>query len=347
MPMITVVLPCYNVEMYVDKCLDSLLCAYEKCKTVYADFFLEVIAVDDGATDKTGLICDQYASKFPDIIRVVHQANTGLGGARNVGLSGCKGVYVAFVDSDDAVSEEYFVKLFDVIQTNHPDAICFGFKSVTSQGELVTSRDLCAKKLIEVDASSARAVWSHIGNAFAWNVCLKRSVIAATRFENITPGEDVLFTTEVMKSVKNFVVLENVLYKYLQRSGSLMHKRSISSKQIASATYSTRRRIELLADWPFRQYVGVSVHKMLSNTYIGLIGTLLEGVSERDVTKAWDIYVSEGVRAYSVENVTGGYSYLWQRLIFSTRSKIFWRIGLFLPWIIKCKIAQFIKIGGC
>ncbi|MDY6022735.1 MAG: glycosyltransferase family 2 protein, partial [Sodaliphilus sp.] len=98
MKKLTVVVPCYNVEDYLCRCLDSLV----HQDIPESDY--EVIAVDDGSTDSTGEICDRYAKDYPQV-KVMHQTNRGLGAARNAGLDLARGKYLLFVDADDFMVE--------------------------------------------------------------------------------------------------------------------------------------------------------------------------------------------------------------------------------------------------
>ena len=100
---ISVIVPIYNVEPYLHRCVDSLLLQ------TYQDF--ELILIDDGSTDNCGMICDEYAA-LDDRIRVIHKLNGGLSDARNVGLEIATGEYIAFVDSDDWVARDYLECLF-------------------------------------------------------------------------------------------------------------------------------------------------------------------------------------------------------------------------------------------
>ena len=105
--LITVIVPIYNVELYLRKCIDSI--------TGQSYKNLEIILVDDGSQDKCGLICDEYAEK-DSRVRVIHKENGGLSDARNAALDVMKGEYVTFIDSDDYVATEYISYLYDLIK---------------------------------------------------------------------------------------------------------------------------------------------------------------------------------------------------------------------------------------
>ena len=90
--LLSIIVPVYNVEMYLKRCVDSIL------KQDYDN--MEIILVDDGSTDSSGVICDQYASNYKNV-KVIHKKNGGLSDARNFGLDNCRGQYISFIDSDD------------------------------------------------------------------------------------------------------------------------------------------------------------------------------------------------------------------------------------------------------
>ena len=114
--LITIIIPVYNVEPYIHRCLDSVI------NQTYKN--LEIILIDDGSTDKSGSICDEYKKKDSRII-VIHQKNQGVSAARNAGLDICKGEYISFIDSDDYVDKKFAEKLINNIQTYKTDiAIC-------------------------------------------------------------------------------------------------------------------------------------------------------------------------------------------------------------------------------
>ena len=115
-PLISVIVPIYKVEKYLTICVDSLL------RQSYGN--LEIILVDDGSPDECPAICDQYQNK-DNRIKVIHKKNGGLSDARNAGLDIAQGEYVAFVDSDDFIDEDYICKLYDALQQNRASiAVC-------------------------------------------------------------------------------------------------------------------------------------------------------------------------------------------------------------------------------
>lgn len=106
-PLISVIVPCYNVEEYLPKCIESIL------NQTYRN--LEILLVDDGSPDNCGRICDEYAAK-DSRIRIIHKKNGGLSDARNAALDVMTGEYVTFIDSDDYVSDDYVEYLYKIIK---------------------------------------------------------------------------------------------------------------------------------------------------------------------------------------------------------------------------------------
>ena len=118
-PILSVIIPIYNSARYLPQCLDSVIASVS---TGNGD--IEMILVDDGSTDGCSEICDSYAQKYP-FIRCVHQNNAGVSAARTAGLGLANGDYIAWIDSDDTVAEDWFPQIYDIISREAPDAIVF------------------------------------------------------------------------------------------------------------------------------------------------------------------------------------------------------------------------------
>ena len=118
---ISVIVPVYNVEEYLERCVDSIL------RQTYTN--LEVILVDDGSTDNCPQICEQYAS-FDKRVRVIHQSNGGLFAARNAGIDAAKGEYLSFIDSDDFISEDMYTSLYGNLKKYDADIAACGMERI-------------------------------------------------------------------------------------------------------------------------------------------------------------------------------------------------------------------------
>lgn len=202
----SLIVPLYNREDTIRACLDSLL------SQTLQDF--EIIIVDDGATDSSGLIADEYAQAY-DKIRVIHKQNGGLSSARNAGMEIACGEYLLFPDSDD----EYKSNLLQEIDKFYgKDLIVFGFDTVyekkveTKQicSEDISSDNLSvAKCLIEIENSGAFNV--------AWNKAYKKQLIDELLFEDLMPAEDLVFNCNYYKKVCSVGVLSQTLYSYIRK----------------------------------------------------------------------------------------------------------------------------------
>ena len=128
-PLISVIVPIYNVEQYLENCINSIL------NQTYRN--LEVILVDDGSPDNCGGICDLYSDKDPRI-KVIHKQNGGLSDARNKGLDAATGEYLAFVDSDDTILPEMIDKLYQRIVIDQSDLAFCGYQQVNQKGDVLS-----------------------------------------------------------------------------------------------------------------------------------------------------------------------------------------------------------------
>ena len=142
MPKVTVVVPVFNVEKYLHQCIESLL------NQTYRN--LEIILVDDGSTDNSGVICDQYRQK-DQRIKVIHKCNQGLGFARNSGMKETTSDYITFMDSDDYADEDMIEELMRPIIDENADTVIGGFKKVNDEKKIlfIDKNEYCLFSMIE------------------------------------------------------------------------------------------------------------------------------------------------------------------------------------------------------
>lgn len=113
---ISVIVPVYNTEKYLQSCIDSILAQRQ--------YICEIILMDDGSTDQCPAICDEYARLWPDLVAVIHQANQGSSVARNCAIDRAKGMYLSFIDSDDYIEPDMYERLLNQIENNSADMAC-------------------------------------------------------------------------------------------------------------------------------------------------------------------------------------------------------------------------------
>lgn len=220
----SVVIPVYNVADYLRGCIDSVLA--NDCGDC------EIILVDDGSTD--GLcpgICDEYGTNFPELIRVIHQENMGLGGARNTGLEAACGEYLLFVDSDDTIAPDTLDKLSAAVDSSGADIIAFNLYSDDGAGNLtplkanhfLADEPFCLEGRPEFLLSLPSA-WSR-----AW----KRELFLSSgvRYPSRVWYEDIRTSTKLFALAKSIFTIDDCLYRYLQRPGSIMNSGALERNQ--------------------------------------------------------------------------------------------------------------------
>lgn len=214
--LISVAVAVYNIEPYLERAVDSILAQ------TYRN--LEVILVDDGATDKSGAICDAYAEKDPRV-RVIHQKNGGLDAARNTGIEAARGEYIAFVDGDDWIDPQMYEHMLSAIRQQDADlAVCRYrciYKDHTKDGSqdrlaVFEGQQILEQYLLEDDKFL-------IQNA-GWNKLYKRSLIGELRFPHCL-YEDMPYTIRLLARPARSVYLDRAYYNYVcDRSESIMNR---------------------------------------------------------------------------------------------------------------------------
>jgi glycosyltransferase EpsJ len=216
MPKFSVVIPVYNAEMYLDRCLHSLLIQN------YDDY--EIILIDDGSTDKSGQICDLYAKENSNI-RVIHGENEGLGIARNKGMRKSRGEYIVFVDNDDYVEENYFEILSESVRKGY-DVITFSYNIIGQQdkqrppvygckreGECcILTRKEIEKRLLNTVEYASSDFW------FVWRRCYKTEFLLKNNIfydEKVRVGDDIIFNIKLYTFLNSMLLVNKVIYNYL------------------------------------------------------------------------------------------------------------------------------------
>lgn len=209
-PLISVVVPVYNVERYLEKCVDSLL------KQTYTN--LEIILVDDGSKDESGAICDAYSERYP-IVKTIHQANGGLSCARNTGTAAANGEYITFVDSDDYVFENYVSCLYSLIEKFGVDMSCARMtylKQVADQEETVKCYG--AKEMLESMCYRTDGI-----GISACAKLYKKELLMQHPFPQGMLFEDLATTHKIVDAAQRVAISSKQIYYVFQRQGSIRH----------------------------------------------------------------------------------------------------------------------------
>lgn len=219
--MISVIVPIYNVEDYLPRCLDSII------NQSFGD--LDIILIDDGSTDSSGKICEDYKTK-DQRVTVIHKENGGQYSARNMGLQQAKGDFVFMLDGDDAVHPQIIEILHEMLLSGDYDlAMCYGEKindvSLIPEKSREIIEDVPTKELTQdmLMQSLYSKGEGKLQFAVVWNKLYKRSVLENLSFVN-TYSEDTEFNNRVFLNVKKAIVTSQSLYYYIQRDNSALHQ---------------------------------------------------------------------------------------------------------------------------
>lgn len=248
LPLISIIIPVYNVEKYLRKCVESVIGQTLK--------EIEIILVDDGSSDNSGSICEEYA-KNDSRIKVIHKENGGVSSARNVGLDNAIGKYIMFVDADDSLEYNAAdIFLSYKISTNADLVICGYYRD----DEKVYFKGRRIKSLSKITAAEAVAGKFKYVMGFLWNKLFSKEIIdeAQIRFdETIAICEDSLFCQNYVANCNKIVCLNEILYHHSLNEDSTMHRKfSQNNVTVFSAyekiisycnkTYNNKKLNELL-----------------------------------------------------------------------------------------------------
>lgn len=228
--LISIVIPVYNVEEYLDRCIASVR------GQIYDN--LEIILVDDGSTDRSGIMCDEYA-RLDSRIKVIHKPNSGLSDARNEGLKHVTGTYIGFVDSDDWIEPQMYDMMYrGCIRENADIAICryntccegtpkqkgvdnISSDNISPDNITVLTRDELLDAYLEdrEDIIIYNSVWSKL---------FKAELVRGFVFPMGQNSEDIMYTTKAFCNAKRAVYIDGFFYNYvIDRQGSIMNEKRI------------------------------------------------------------------------------------------------------------------------
>lgn len=212
-PLVSIIVPIYNVESYLRRCLDSIV------NQTYTN--LEIILVDDGSPDNCPQICDEYAAKDNRIV-VIHRENGGLSDARNVGLDICKGEYISFVDSDDWVNERYIEALFNLTIKVDAD-IAIGEHEKIYNEQIYSSRIVEKKQILfPLEAIEVLFQRKYLSFILSWGKLYKKHLFDNVKFPKGRFHEDEFTSFILFYNANKIAYTSEILYYYYQRTDSIM-----------------------------------------------------------------------------------------------------------------------------
>lgn len=302
--LVSIIVPIYNVEKYLNKCIDSIL------NQTYKN--LEIILVDDNSPDNCPKICDEYA-KQDTRIKVIHKENGGLSSARNAGLDICTGEYIAFVDSDDYVEKDYILDLYKTIKDSNADISVCGFNKI----DLYTNKIIGVyqdKKFLYDDTTKFEFLFrdDHVTSVVAWNKLYRKEIFNNLKYPEGHIHEDEYIVYDLIKNTKNGIATtENVLYNYIIRNDSITGNQKITKKNF-DAFYCLEHRLQKMDN--HSKYYGMVVEQYFHSMLTMLIRT-------RKNKELYDLVLQEFKLKYK------GY----KKYIIKLKLKVFYNLLLVMP----------------
>ena len=241
---ISVIVPVYNVEQYLERCVDSII------NQTYKN--LEIILVNDGSTDNSGQLCDELAKK-DDRIRVIHKKNGGLSDARNTGINEAKSDLIGFIDSDDYIDEDMYEVLMNNLKDANADLSMCGHYDVYNNVPEVQVAD---KKIWELSSKDAikMVMEAKILSVTAVNKLYKKSLFSDLKFEIGKIAEDAFIMIKLLDKCNVVVATNEKKYYYVHRENSITTQKSSTKFLNVIEAYEQNRKI-ILEKYPELQDV--------------------------------------------------------------------------------------------
>ena len=234
--LISIIIPVYNVENYLDRCIKSVL------SQTYSE--IEILLVDDGSTDSSGELCDQYAG-ISTRVKVIHKENGGLSSARNAGMKAAAGNIISFIDSDDWIDSRFLEILYEELISNHAEiAGCRYIK--TSEDNLldntitVQNQKDFSRRIYSRDQAMSSLIRDSIKQV-VWNKIYRKEIIADIAFEEGKCHEDVFWSYQAFARINIYTEITYKGYYYFQRNNSIMGE-GYSLKRLDAVEAKCRRQ---------------------------------------------------------------------------------------------------------
>ena len=279
--LISIIVPIYNVQKYLVRCLESIR------NQTYTT--LEVLCIDDGSTDGSGLLADDYAD-LDSRFKVFHTKNRGVSAARNFGLDNISGEYVAFIDADDFVCNEYIERLYEVSQEKkvlHVISLPFDSEDGVVDKSIKNNSN---KKVTVLSIKREFDYTKPYAYGTVWGGIVHKSLVNDIRFiSEIYVGEDELFYAQLLKKNETIAILEEKLYIYM------IYKESASK-----GTYDERKKTNVLAwkmiEEKFNDYPRVFRNRLKARCCVTYLEELKKMLISNYKDKAWHALLLKNVR---------------------------------------------------
>lgn len=235
---VSVILPIYNVENYLKKCVDSIV------RQTYGN--LEIILVDDGSKDSCPDICDSLLES-DNRIKVIHKENGGLSSARNAGYKEATGDFLMYIDSDDSIKNDIVERCISAIEKDNSDIVIYGYEKTDENGNIFEvckwgNKTLNNREMVEYLYEGI----TQMSFGYAWNKLYRKSMLDKSQVladSKIIDREDLIYNLELMPYVNKVTYIDYAGYEYLQRGNSLLHNSNLA--RLSGIQYFVKRMKEI------------------------------------------------------------------------------------------------------
>ena len=239
MDLISVIVPVYKVEAYLDRCVQSIV------DQTYAN--LDIILVDDGSPDRCPQMCDKWA-KRDNRIRVIHKENGGLSDARNAGMQAASGTYIAFVDSDDWLELRCIEYLYQTAEINDCEIVGCAFRMTDGTNQEPVKPQYHVRRIVDRETAVSDLIDDKIRQV-VWNKLYKRALIESIPFEKGKCHEDEFWSYQVLGRITRYAEIDYAGYNYFQRADSIMG-RTYALQRLDVLEAKTQRQTYLRQNLP-------------------------------------------------------------------------------------------------
>ena len=291
-PLVSVVVPVYNIEKYVRKCLDSLLAqSYEK---------LEIVVVDDGSTDSSGVICDEMALGDKRM-KVFHKKNGGLSSARNYGIKKSKGKYICLVDGDDSVKRDFVKVMVQEAEEKDVDIVVCGYNEEIPKTETMSGREAAIRLLIQQKNM----------DVIAWNKMYKRGLFGVVQYPEGRNYEDSLTTYKLLAEAINVAYVGKSLYVYVERGGSITQNDKKDAKLIVREEAAREAIKYFVGDGELKEAAEIA----LLTAKLAFVDFAISGMINKKMGVEAREWIKKNAKKYSKNKYMNGKLILYLKLL--------------------------------
>lgn len=318
--MISVIVPVYNCENFLDKCVDSIV------RQTYKD--IEIILVDDGSVDRSAQICDMWSEKDARV-KVLHVPNGGAGRARNIALDRARGQFIGFVDSDDYISPDFYMHLMEMFTDEVDISECNYIMTDDDNANFINLEETIKK--YTVTQAMLENIHDNIFRQVIWNKLYRRSVIGDIRFPENSKIDDEFWTYRVIGQAHCLKHSDAQLYAYRQQQSSVMH--TLTTENRLKAIQAKTLRHEYICE-NFKELSGESICNLWF--YCIYQGQFVLSCKHNKSVKENILYIKNILKKYPINsNSLNGIDI--QRKIWLKMASSF--------FVFTCKLRNVLKIG--